>query len=1696
MGDGIRLDIEKAGRKYERLKAEITSLREERDRLRQQLIAVKNSLSYRLGSLLIHAVARPGLNTVSLPYRLTYLCVEGLRRRRTMAWKPAPPMRLAMQTPEAVDWCDEFPCRIVATWFRSADYAGIMTVVGPGADRDLFYADQALSNTLHVHARLEPYRYDDEVDWNVGGKSNTWCLWFQSLRIVGYLANAAEATGDARYLEKAAEIIESWFDFHHDNEKPPSYAWGDHAVADRVRNVMHFLRAYSAVEDVHLPDSFLEKVHTLLHEHGNWLLEEKNYHPYNHGMMASMALTQIALTFPELDRYGSRKQTGISRVRARIRADLSAENVHREHSAFYHVFFLDLVLRMEDYLDCKGVTLFEAGDETVEEMKQYVAYMAKPDGRLPMIGDTSDDRVARHYGHPWVMYSLSEGKEGVRPPNNSMVYPDAGVAILRDEWRTGREFPNTYLFFQAAFHSTVHKHADDLGFVFYSHGEDILVGPGVYAYDSSKYRQYVRSAQAHNNLAVDGKSYTVSRENIGKADITAYSLEDAFDFVQGSHTMYDGVALKRGIVFIRPSTVLVVDEAVSDDQYPIQQIWTLAPAARDLEFDRDGVSFVVGENGVSVNIRQLRPTEGVNHYYGQDEPVRGFMSPQQGELVPIHQVEFENKGSGVVFVTQISVTGPGEEAPDIGVDLHNPYERVEVRNPDGSRVTIDLGSRHRSGTPLNGDNMRRSRVSCTGAGTCTESEPSCVSHRRHEDRDLWRGVAKANQQSSGYRDALADPAKVIYVDPAAIIYSCRFHMETKTKRGHKLYDLGRIQAGDWDLEDPRVNMPFQRLGIEGAVKERYWDGRPWEETGMIETKLKQIERSPFGVVDGCRKRAELLERYRRLDAVFEDVKQRGIVLAEVRGGRFGDDLFVSIGRHGQLLFAQGGNHRLAMCRLLQLPKIPVRVVMRHAAWQEKRIAAAKGILPAVSGGGIHPDLQEFYSGPPALSFEFNNNMYTLKVYPIYISGKKARFLDHRVGKRNVLLALSNGCLYWSGDMAESWSVIPNTHARDYRQGFVTEAGNVLVWDRKRKQLDLIDLDGRVLAEHRAPHPWHGSWGIGQNGGTILYAEYDSGNEEESYSVYRSADAGRTWTAVLSKSTIHEIRHFHTVQADRYHPGHWYLSSGDMPLCSKVWLSKDDGHNWTEVTDPNPEGVSHQSVHRFTSLAFTKDYIYWGTDDLMGGDRALAVRARRGEPLQVEALGHLGCEKSRVIVSVDCGLLIISQAKTSLETSIHLLARDDIVFVGNIRSKTDKPSSVTWSCCSRRAVGGRFFSLALGSVFGHNTELYLWEMEPAHSTEDGQAAGKSLELRQRDPDWSEINAKCNLCDDHIHNLIIEDRANEILSNYARAEWDANRRSRWESPCPHCGSRIRTRTLRIVFDKYIKDEGLGPDAFGVSVTEEEYRIISKRFRCITNVSLHAAEHYVDCQGGIDIRDMPSIPSRRFCLALACDVLDYIPEVTMVFDEMRRILVDGGILLFFIMPYRLRDDDAPCAVKHRNALSSKPGKYPRINDGTTGIPDCSFGIKWIVNELRARCFEIEIVYEKDIFSDTEYPWFICRKRVDVRHDAYSQSCQMELDSQTAAKEMPGFGAQLHVADEKLTEDRIAQEEAGQDSPETYVYKLHKERDKLDKQLSEVRNSLSYRLGNMLVEAVCRPGRNTVLVPYRLVRLGVEGLREFKPE
>jgi len=81
---------------------------------------------------------------------------------------------------------------------------------------------------------------------------------------------------------------------------------------------------------------------------------------------------------------------------------------------------------------------------------------------------------------------------------------------------------------------------------------------------------------------------------------------------------------------------------------------------------------------------------------------------------------------------------------------------------------------------------------------------------------------------------------------------------------------------------------------------------------------------------------------------------------------------------------------------------------------------------------------------------------------------------------------------------------------------------------------------------------------------------------------------------------------------------------------------------------------------------------------------------------------------------------------------------------------------------------------------------------------------------------------------------------------------------------------------------------------------------------------------------------------------------------------------------------------------------------------------------------------------------------------------------------QEVAGFKAELNTTRAEL------------DTSKKEITRLRGELSKEQRTLQAVRASLSFQLGNTLIHAVRRPGRNTVLLPYRVFRLGVRAVRK----
>jgi len=189
------------------------------------------------------------------------------------------------------------------------------------------------------------------------------------------------------------------------------------------------------------------------------------------------------------------------------------------------------------------------------------------------------------------------------------------------------------------------------------------------------------------------------------------------------------------------------------------------------------------------------------------------------------------------------------------------------------------------------------------------------------------------QLSKKYR-ALSHPLRYMYVDASAIHHRTRLHQRALDELGSKAYDIFTVKGGDWDVRRGwTTDLHYDPLYT--SVYAHFVEHVPWDDTPLIDLKLKII--AERGRVDNCTSREALLARYRKLDETFLEISRHGFKRQDqIVGGRLHEEIFVSVGRFGTPFLASGGNHRLAIAKLLNLRAIPCLIMTRHEIWQDLR----------------------------------------------------------------------------------------------------------------------------------------------------------------------------------------------------------------------------------------------------------------------------------------------------------------------------------------------------------------------------------------------------------------------------------------------------------------------------------------------------------------------------------------------------------------------------------------------------------------------------------------------------------------------------------------------------------------------------------------------------------------------------------------
>jgi len=370
---------------------------------------------------------------------------------------------------------------------------------------------QVVEDSVYAFTGFAPIRVDLLSDWTAdpyGSRSWQWNTAAFNF-LPGVVAHHALGNSpDA--IDFALRALDSWRAASATVLDRYEFTRHDHASAIRAENIMLLL---AHLHSRGLAHERWEDLVAMVDEIASLLEDESFYSRHtNHGIEQSRVLALVADMFPDAAASERRWKLAEQRLTEELRFAFTDEGVNVENSPAYHLYVCGIFIRLTDELPRERLVALNAKvDAVMPKAMEFITHIIRPDGKLPIIGDTAarraGNRFRRYLDHPeyqWLEYATSSRVRGKPPSKTVAAFPEAGYLVVRDQWKPpqapGREF---HLILKCGCRSRYHRHDDDFSIVLVC-GEDWLVDGGAYSYDEHDViRRYLRSKWAHNVPVID-----------------------------------------------------------------------------------------------------------------------------------------------------------------------------------------------------------------------------------------------------------------------------------------------------------------------------------------------------------------------------------------------------------------------------------------------------------------------------------------------------------------------------------------------------------------------------------------------------------------------------------------------------------------------------------------------------------------------------------------------------------------------------------------------------------------------------------------------------------------------------------------------------------------------------------------------------------------------------------------------------------------------------------------------------------------------------------------------------------------------------------------------------------------------------------------------------------------------------------------
>ncbi|MCT9869159.1 heparinase II/III family protein [Paenarthrobacter aurescens] len=453
-------------------------------------------------------------------------------------------------------------------------------------------------------------------------------------------------TGQREYLQWCLDRAVSWSERYSDQETDNAIVWYNMALGQRALRLagLIYLGARNGVT-VHEMRSLLDAVD----RHRIEFALESSFNPRtNHGYFVAIGQTVLGAALEAVPEMSGLAEEGRERLSVMIRTQFLPDGGHSEHSPEYHRML------MQSFQIAVDNGLIEDSELTgrLRKAADLLGWMIQPNGSLVPLGDTPFVNMVDG-SHPLTLspqtnFLMSRGSFGQAGTTELGVFPDSGYAFVRSpQPQAETEQPaSSYLAFTAAFHGRAHKHADDLNFVWYDRGQEILVEGGRYGYGAQlpvdsplradgfyyadPFRRFVESTMAHNTVTANGRNHDRRRAPAGSGLGLCEQVGEVF--VLNGRMDHGGWTHRRMIELKPGKSLTVTDDVQSTDAVKRDyQVWFNLSGALELDTPTSpGLSWSL-DGAMGQLSLQTGPGSTVQGPVRESEtPLRGWRSVEDG----------------------------------------------------------------------------------------------------------------------------------------------------------------------------------------------------------------------------------------------------------------------------------------------------------------------------------------------------------------------------------------------------------------------------------------------------------------------------------------------------------------------------------------------------------------------------------------------------------------------------------------------------------------------------------------------------------------------------------------------------------------------------------------------------------------------------------------------------------------------------------------------------------------------------------------------------------------------------------------------------------------------------------------------------------------------------------------------------------